>query len=52
MFAFQNDTCQEQEQRNEILVKNGLKECTVSIEYSLSYQSHEYIGITTIMFSS
>lgn len=40
MFAFQNDTCQEREQRDEFLAKNGLKECTVSIEYYLSYQSH------------
>lgn len=40
MFAFQNDTCQEREQRDEFSAKNGLKECTVSIEYYLSYQSH------------
>lgn len=40
MVAFQNDTCQQQEQRDKILVKNELKECPISIEYYLSYQSH------------
>lgn len=42
MFAFQNDTCQEWEQRDEILVKNGLKECTVYIEYSVLSVSRKH----------